>query len=233
MSLPVPARVAIALLLLGLPTYATLWADEQGSPIDGWQRSVAVIVWLALAAVTAVSTAGHEDRVSELTDQQVDALEKRLSVAEGYLYDGLFSRKVTQGLPIQHWEYIVYGLQDDELRPIWFSKPPNGDTELYRFKVGAGATGLAFQDNKFTQKTGTAVSDDTHGLSQAQQQHFRTYQRVVAQPIYASRSDQIIGILGALSTTDNPQYDDAANQAAIRNAADVVGVVMERIGAVG
>ncbi len=115
----------------------------------------------------------------------------------------------------------------DELRAA-FPFPGAGYADLLTFRPGDGATGLSFQKRQFILVTGDAVSNATHGLTPAQRQHFASYRVVVATPIWREGL-RPIGVLTAISEENDGHFDKDSSVAALRELADVIGVVLTSV----
>ncbi len=213
--------------VLTVPLVFTLYSPELlpsprhtdgGLPLR-W-RVVIGAVWLIPAFMTVLEARA---RLKQQEGRWGDELANVPVPATVQTLDELL-RSGTHGTP-PSYRWSVYVFDDDRhlLYPI-FPDPTDDESSPYVFKVGQGATGLAWQNRTVVLASGDAVSDATHGLTEAQQNEFRAYRSVVAAPIAAGATT--IGVLTGISEIDDPYFTTSAGLRTLRNLADTVGMAL-------
>lgn len=196
-----------ALVLLAVPTAATLFpgAIER---TDRGRRILVMVVWLLLAAVTAVASQSRRpagpgsadawvvtdssspdssstadpaagDRAAVDRSRQVVADHQR-RVLSDVLAAVLDPR--ASGVPASY--SVTLSIADGRRRLVpWFPPGTAGPADPRVFGDGQGVTGSAYADRRMTCAVGDGVSHETLGLTPAQRQLFAPYRIVVAVPV--------------------------------------------------
>jgi hypothetical protein len=184
-----------------------------------------LIAWIVVASVAVVVTTFADDRLHSQVESQRAAVvtaEHRTVIRErleGILIPG------AGGLPVAY-ALTIYAPSPDEafLIPIFPRVVSLADPAI--FPTGVGATGKAWDspDNGFV-VTGPAVASDKHGLTPLQQQCYRPY-AVVASVVVRNSMDEPVGVLSAISRTNDGFFDQESGIRALQSIADEVAWVM-------
>jgi len=218
--------------VVALPGFAALASDGLpfGDRFGGWLTIVVVAAWVIALMIALYNTSSHEARVDQLANDQTASVQERFATAAGAIYRGLLTGSPPTGIPFQRWSFFIYLWDGNKLRPVWWDGDRTVDEDLYSFDPGQGATGVAYVDKSFVKVSGESVSNAEYDLTDAQQKEFSALRRVVAMPIFAATGGDVIGVLTGQSLSDTDGFEDEANVSALRNASDVIGVVLERLG---
>jgi hypothetical protein len=161
-------------------------------------------VWLLIAVVAASLAAIADDRLQvALEEERLSFIraEKRASIYEQVRFR---LQPGVGGLP-PSYELTLYGPPiRGFLIPIY--PPALGTKDPAIFKVGTGASGLAWGRDKAVVIAGDPVWDATTGLEEYQSAAYRAYS-VVAAAIVRNREHVKIGVLAALGRTDDGTFD--------------------------
>ncbi len=211
-------------VLLAVPTVFTLFGPEIIDRESRRARYVILAVWLLVAAFVGLITLA-KDRAWDLLVTK--RFEQRQAARLSALDDALKAllRPGTKDFP-PSYIFVLYLPDDGELTPF-FPKFPAAEIDLWTFESGNGATGEAWLENTTIEVHGTAVSDGTHRLNPAQQAFFAPYHSVVATPVTVD--DEQLGVLTGLSPDDDRFFAADTAQAALRELADTLGVLMEYV----
>jgi hypothetical protein len=136
-------------------------------------------------------TPGAEDEVSE------DIASARLVVARRLASEVLLSPRVVGPLAGCKFHLFLYDQDVDRLLPALEPDDADGSSG---WAMGQGATGLAYQGERYVVMTGPDVSNERHGLTQEQQRRYADLQLVAAMPV-RNAGGRTIGVLTA-STKD-------------------------------
>ncbi|HSH59105.1 MAG TPA: GAF domain-containing protein [Acidimicrobiales bacterium] len=220
-----PWAIVAAIVLVAIPSLFGFF-PEMGT----WSlevRSLIAASWIGTVVASVIIGAKRDVRLAQVVEtvaRQRDQL--RLRATEDIL--SALLRPGTKDIPA-NYGFTVYLLdpERDELRAA-FPSPGPDSVDLLTFRPGAGATGLAFQKRQLILVTGDAVSDATHGLTPGQREHFASYRVVVATPIWREGL-RPIGVLTAISEENDGHFDKDSSVAALRELADVIGVVLTSV----
>ena len=187
-------------------------------------RTLVAIGWVVVALLTVSAATRREGSIDQLVKGQAAERERFRSLATSEILSALL-RPGTKGTPAAYTWSVYLPNEANQLVPSFPSTP---DSAIQTFESGCGATGIAFRDRgPLIVVTDDAVSDETHGLTDAQQRYFREYKAVVATPIWVS--DRVIGVLTAISKVNDGYFATAAGGPVIRELATMVGVVLTNI----
>lgn len=210
------------MVLVGLPTAFGIFPE-----MSRWPFAVRVAVaaaWIGVAVTTVVLGTRREERLDQLLTATARQRRQLRDLATEEILSALL-RRGTRTIPRRYLLVVyLYDPELDELYPV-FPDPRRGADDERVFKPGAGAAGFAFANRKLIVVTGDAVSDETYGLTPAQQSRFTEFRAVVATPV-SPDGEQPVGVLSAISRTDDGYFADAPGQANLRELADIVGVVL-------
>jgi len=126
------------------------------------------------------------------------------------------------------WTVFVYDDERDLLVPWWPAPDPAADVDLLTvqsFQPGKGATGEAWSNRQTIVRTGAAVHNGSHGLTEAQQAHFAGRNTVVATPIYDD-DDDLIGVLAGIRDEVDLTYDNTNDRYTLEATASVIGTLL-------
>jgi hypothetical protein len=216
-----PITIAFALGVVAVPTIYALFAPElEDDPV--WARMLVLGAWF-LIAFTAVwlatrREAEQDQQLDQLTRDREEEQQERLWRA----FDGAFEALLSspRGVP-ESYEFTLYTSPDGtNLVPIW---PDNPQTAAVKtFASGDGATGEAWEREETILVDEDAVSDATHGLRPDQQQFFKDYRAVVAEPV-RDRDGLLTAVLTAISKPNDRFFEASAGKERLRDLAAVVG----------
>ena len=219
--------------LVAVPTVFTVLAPELVEEDDELNRILrigVVIGWFVAAAFVGLVSLAR-DRAWDLLIQH--NFEQRRSARLAAVRDALTAllKPGTKDFPLSYeFTLYLYDENGDVLRPYFPKRlhavPPDwpDDEDPRDFRPSHGATGQAWAEDTTFEVHGSAVSDDLHGLSEPQQRFFAEFASVVATPVWVD--DEKIGVLTAISRDEDRYFDSLAAQAALRELADSIGVIM-------
>jgi hypothetical protein len=219
-----PWAIVAAIVLVAIPSLFGFF-PEMGTWSLGARVLIAVF-WIGTVITSVIVGAKRDAKLGRLVDTAARQHEQlRLRATEDIL--SALLQPGTKEIP-DTYEFTVYlhEPERDELRATFPAPAPGNEVSVFR--IGNGATGLAFQKRQVILITGDAVSDDTYGLTPAQRQHFADYRVVVATPIWRE-GHRPIGVLSAISKEDDGHFDKDSSVAALRELADVIGVVLTSV----
>lgn len=219
-----PWALGAAFVLVAIPSLFGFFPEMGTWPFG--VRALVATGWIGIV-VASVAVGTKRDvrlaRIVETAARQRDQL--RLRATEDIL--SALLRPGTKDIP-STYRFTVY-LHEPERDELRAAFPfPAGSADLLTFRPGDGATGLAFQKRQLILVTGDAVSNATHGLTPGQRQHFSSYRVVVATPIWREGL-RPIGVLTAISEENDGHFDKDSSVAALRELADVIGVVLTSV----
>lgn len=220
-----PWAIGAAIVLVAIPSLFGFF-PEMGTWTLGLRILIAVL-WIGTVITSVIVGARRDSRLSRLVDTATRQREQlRLRATEDIL--SALLRPGTKDIP-DTYEFTVYlyELERDELRVAFPVSEPGLD-DVAVFRAGVGATGLAFQRRQLILVTGDAVSDATHGLTPEQREYFAGYRVVAATPIWRE-GNQPIGALSAISRENDGHFGMESSQAAFRELAEVIGVVLTSV----
>lgn len=96
------------------------------------------------------------------------------------------------------------------------------------FSPGCGATGTAWDTDEVVVVTGTAVANGEYGLSDEQQALWAEYQSVAAAVVWEEDSSKV-GVLTAISKSNDGYFDRSGGRDSLQVLAEVVGVALNRV----
>jgi hypothetical protein len=225
--------IALGVGLLAVPTVFTVFSE-----FTRWiwpLRALVLVGWGTVAFFAVRAATDRDHKLDTITHRVEERRAKRMRVAVNEAFRALTT---AHSFP-KHYAFTVY-MPDDlvkpaELIPIYPSWHEAGD-DIRIFEIGKGATGTCWQRWDASKAvtatfvvTGDAVSDDTHQLTAKQQALFKKCRTVVATPIL-DEDDQLIGVLTAISEREDGAFDEGKpGQAALRELADVLGVLISNV----
>jgi hypothetical protein len=222
------AAAVLALILLAVPTFATLfpgWITRT----DRAQRILVMVVWVAIAVATAIAAQGRALPQGSDVDVAHQAVVTSQLRALGQTLSTLLDPKAS-GIPASYTVTVSTSDGHGRLFP-WYPVRITDPSDPRVFEYGQGATGIAFVDRKMTCAVGDGVSHETFGLTEAQRELFGNYRIVAAVPV--SRVDgSVVGTLclialendGTFVTTDGRGEAVRSGQDLLEQLADRVGV---------
>jgi hypothetical protein len=221
--------VAGAVFLGAVPTYFTVFPYPEHLAL----RVLVFAAWVGLAAFAAHKAFHRDEKLDKFEDQVRAERERRRSIALAAAVRAMCSHPA--GFPSGYTLTVYLPNAEGDLVPSWpASEEPGDDPRIFR--PGTGATGVSWQryldGSRLTPTvvvSGDAVSNDVHGLTEAQQKHFAGY-RTVAATVIVDERDERVGVLTAISLKQDGFFDEhAAGQALLRTLAGDLGVVLERL----
>lgn len=220
-----PWAVVAAVALIAIPSLFGIFPE-----MGRWHLSLRGVIALAWVAIVVLSVAIgvrrdlRVDRLVMVAARQRDQL--RLRATDDVL--SALLRPGTKDIPNEYdFTVFVFDPESHDLRAA-FPDPGPGPNDVRVFRVGAGATGLAFEERKLILVTGDAVSDDSYRLTPAQRQYFAHYRVVVATPIWVEGL-RPIGVLSAMAKENDGHFERDSSRAALRELAEVIGVVLTNV----
>ena len=219
--------IVVGLALVVLPTAVALFPYLAKLP--GSDRVRMLLGWIAVAIIAVGVTTVANDRLQGQVESQRAAVvtaEQRAVIRErlaGLLTPG------GGGLP-PIYSLTVYAPSPDGnyLIPVFPRVVSLADPAI--FLVGVGSTGKAWQGPDETVLiTGPAVWSDQYGLTPLQQRCFRSYD-VVASVVIKNRVRQSVGVLSAISRTNDGFLDRESGMQVLQSiAAEIAWVMPEAI----
>jgi hypothetical protein len=215
-----PITIAFALGVAAIPTIYALFAPElEDDPI--WVRALVLLLWLGIAfTALRLATRREEEQgeqLDQLTRDREEEQEERLWRTFGEAFEALLGspRRVPP-----NYEFTLYTFDGTNLVPVW---PDNPETAAVKtFAPGAGATGKAWDLEQTILVDEDAVSDATHGLRPDQQEYFKDFRAVVAEPV-RDRDGLLTAVLTAISKPNDRFFETSAGKERIRDLAALVG----------
>lgn len=227
--------IVLALVLVAVPTCFTVFPGA-ADVLTRAQRYGIIGLWLLVAVIAAWSSITRDEKLDRLRDRAISDRYRRRRAAGAQLIRTL-CEPGSSPLP-SHYEMTVYvpNLNGRVLEPVYpaWKQPKVEDPRI--FKTGCGATGKAWEGYDSSASdiragsatfvvTGDAVSNDVHELTAQQQTYFAGYRTVAATPILDADDDKI-GVLTVISRREDGFFDEGQpGQPALRELADVLGVV--------
>jgi hypothetical protein len=142
---------------------------------------------------------------------------ERLWRALDHVFDALLS--APRDVP-SNYAFTLYRFDGTNLVPAW---PEDPQTEgVKTFAPGNGATGEAWDLEETIVVDEDAVSDATHGLRLEQQQFFKPYRAVVAEPV-RDEDGWLVAVLTAVSEPKDRFFETSDGPERLRDLAAVVG----------
>lgn len=120
----------------------------------------------------------------------------RLALARRLASDMLLSPSEVGPLAGCKFHLFLYDEETDRLLPALEPEDPDGSRG---WAIGQGATGLAYQRERYVLVTGSEVSNEALGLTQDQQRRYAYLQLVAAMPV-KNAGGRTIGVLTASSS---------------------------------
>ncbi len=176
---------------------------------------------LTLAEDRAVSTGLPESHVVEkVATNQVVAATRVILASE--VLDRLLAPE-SGPLAGASFHLYLFDEQREQLLPAFEGRP----SPSRGWKVGTGAVGEAWASAEYVLVRGPEVSDDTYGLTPAQQRRARDLAVVAAMPV-TNASDEVIAVLAGSSVDpDSPLSTAAAFDAQLLMAQEVARVLVD------
>lgn len=232
----VPPRDLVAgVLVLAIPTGASVWASAIESQPDWWPgvpwwslKAALSLIWIVAAALIV--------RDGLIRDRRIDTLSEESRTKRNLIRTQASDAAFAGMLDPQHafprkWDFTIYVFDEEQslLVPSW--PPPDSDDhrQLKSFAPGKGATGRAWEREAMIVRTGDDVSGATYGLSEAQQQHYAGKHSVVATPIF-TYADRKLGVLSAICEDEDDHFDKPNNQAHFKETATSIGALIVSLG---
>lgn len=218
--------VFLGVLVIGAPSAVSFFPNEWGDfPL--WLRGATFAAWLFAAFAFVASAVSHEASVRDATTSLFKWRQQTADRAEYTIFEGLLSQEPRFGQDFAFTVY-VYNAQSEMLEPVWPSKERDAQWQVKCFRSGHGATGLAWDNAATVVKHGAEVHNDVHGLTEEQQAAFAEYNLVAATRIYDDTQDPI-GVLSCVSRKDSEHFGTVEGRAVLRETADAIGVVLQRV----
>jgi hypothetical protein len=216
----------VGLFLLAVPTIytvfpgLTLWSERD--------RLLVLGVWAALGAITIAAQSRRDETITDLAADTDSERRKVRRASAAYILEQLL-REGTGGVPAGY-VFMVYIADGDYMRPVWPAlqlRPGEQDPRV--FKIGNGATGSAWEQDKTFVVTGEMVHNERHGLTPEQQEYFKDFHTVAATP--STFAESRIGVLTALGPNDDGFFnqDSPGGRMLLERLAQIVGVVLKLI----
>ena len=231
-----PSVIVVGVIFVGVPSVFGIFPEMTEWPLA--VRFFVSLAWIGTVVGTIIVSGRRDsslDRVMATADRVMATAVRqrqqlRLRATDDLLSTLLGERKA--GLPDGYrFTVYVFDRESDLLLPV-FPEPFTGPDDIRVFAPGCGAAGNAFQSKSLLLVTGDAVSDNTYGLTAAQQARWADYRSVVATPIWVD-GERPIGVLSAISKSDDGSFDEPAIQARLREVADVIGIVLLNVSGEG
>jgi len=221
------AAVVLALILLAVPTFATLfpgWITRT----DRAQRVLAMAVWVAIAVATAVAAQGRTLPDGSDVDGAHRAVVSSQQRALGQTLSTLLDPQVS-GIPASYSVTVSTSDGHGRLFP-WYPVRIKDPSDPRVFEYGQGATGIAFVDRKMTCAVGDGVGHETFGLTEAQRQLFGNHRIVAAVPV--SRVDgSVVGALCLMALENDGTFVTTDGRGeAVRSGQDLLEELAARVG---
>jgi hypothetical protein len=209
------------------PAAYTFFPEVPG--LARWIRVVVAGIWVALFIAGAWVASGRDLFVdSELRRYSAKRTED-VDIAAAVVFPAVLDA-TSIGLP-DHYDLTLYVLDQDagELVPA-YPDPGRGPDDVRVFKPGVGAVGRAYLGRRVVYARGPAVSDPSFGLSSAQMDFYSGFSSVAALAI--RDGDQVVGVVSAMSGSDDGAFADSAAVVNFQGLADVLGTLLSLFGIV-
>jgi hypothetical protein len=216
-------QLFLGLGLIAVPTLFTVFAFEF-TDLAHWIKALVVVLWTVAATIFVYQGLRRDESISDLTVEVAQQRDNTRTVAWGLVFDSLLT---TGHVFRDNYEFMAYLFVPNTgmLEPIWPRGMPSDEKALFSFAPGKGATGLAWKVRDLIVVTGAAVWDDTHALTEAQQERWRDHHAVAATPIW-SDVQVALGVLTGISRVNDAYFDEPEGQALLREVAATLGLVL-------
>ena len=171
-------------------------------------------------------------------DRRIDTLSEESRIKRNLIQTQASDAAFTGMLNSQHpfprkWAFTIYVFDEEQslLVPSWPRPDSDDHRQLKSFAPGKGATGQAWEEEVMILRTGDDVSSTTHGLSEAQQQHYSGKRSVAATPIFTD-TDQKLGVLSAICADEDDYFDKPNNRAHFKETAASIGALIVNLGVI-
>jgi len=190
-------------------------------------RSLIGCIWLIVAVIAVVTAARAQDELRRLSRQAAEERLRRLLTAQRAVLDAVLEHAsgVPDDLQFRWTLYIHDG--SGILFPSW-PETVDDPHDPRVFRVGSGATGLAFAERNKVVVIGDRVSDGSYGLTAAQQARYARDRTVVAIPLRNART--VIGVLSGISPVETTFFTEEGGTYVADSLASVVGTVVAELG---
>jgi hypothetical protein len=214
------------LLVLLVPTLFTVfpgWGLHWSVPA----KLLALIVWLAAAAVAVVSAIRQGQQVDDLVTQRQD--QSRTEAMERLIRLAL--TPPGSGLPNGHHVQMFLPSADQARLIAEFDPDHVGPAEGWRIDQDPpqAVTGAAFKTNSYIFARGAAVSDATYGLTPEQQARYRELTGVAATPIQNARG-RPVGVLTLFTSEPDPKVSEPDVIIRLVALSEIVGRLLIDVG---
>lgn len=213
-------------VLLAVPTAFTVvpaWTTWHGLI-----RAGILALWLGLAIGAVGAAVLRDETLGALASVRQSSMSQLRQIG---LYGALREvlRKGSRGIP-PHYELTLYWHDTDSERLLVYYPPsPTPGEDVRDFAVGCGATGTVWQNPaEVVVVSGDAVANAAYGLTPEQQALWKDHRAVAASVVWR-QGVQKIGVLTAISKTDDRFFSGIGGQDSLRALAEVVGVILDRI----
>ena len=219
--------VAAGLLLAVVPTVFAVLPETTRWSL--WIRVPVMVAWAIVGLAVVATSTGRDSVIDELVNRRRRERRQSDKQAAAAVLESLLSKE-GHGLPPKYaWTVYLHDSETDYLLPV-FPEPTTDTSDVRAFLPGHGAVGRAFesQPDAVVLVTGDAVSSGEYGLRPDQQRAFKAFRTVVAIPVL-SEEGRIFGALTGIAPSTDRHFATTSGAAALRNLAQVVGVVLTRI----